>query len=123
MILITARLNIQQHVALIFDEGYVTDFYVDKSEIKFSRYLLKLPTSTEYYGYSDDVGNLYLIHDNARKPITKIPSKLTSNSAKHRTVPNSKRKKNEIFHYGLLVGNTFWTFGRDFSKGKNSLFS
>ena len=82
--------------------------------------MLKLPKSEQYFGYSDDHGVIYFIHSDTEKFITKYHKSF--NNKGHITVQKSKRSKalmKEIGHRGLqfqyncgvLMGNSFWTFG------------
>ena len=82
-------------------------------------YLFQLPKSEYYFGYSDENGILYFIHNRAEKSITKYHKSFSKLG--YKTVANSKRKEgpgqdlqDQIYeyHYGVLLGKIFWAFGK-----------
>ena len=101
-------------LALIFDEGNVLHFSINREGPKVKEMLLKLPKSINYFGYSDDKGILYFFHSDGRKPITKFHKSL--NKEGHKTIDKSKRNDMENMEYGngLLIGIWFWAFGSFF---------
>ena len=105
---------------MIFDDGLVYDFSVKDKSLHNMNFLMKLPKSEQYFGYSDDNGVIYFIHSDTEKFITKYHKSF--NKKGHITVQKSKRSKalmKEIgspglkyqYSYGVLLGNRFWTFG------------
>ena len=113
----------QLHLALIYDEGTVWHFSMNRDRPLVEEKMLKLPKSNGYFGYSDDKGALYFIHSSINKPVTKFHKNLNKNG--HKILPRSKRfdcKSCGIgfddecidFEYsnGILLGIGFWTFGK-----------
>ena len=98
-------------MALIFDEGNVWHFSINRKGPKVKEMLLKLPKSINYFGYSDDRGILYFFHSDGRKPITKFHKSLSKEG--HKTIQKSKHNDMVSVEYGngLLIGIWFWTFG------------
>ena len=98
-------------LALIFDEGYVWHFSINREGPKVKEMLLRLPKSRYYFGYSDDKGILYFFHSDERKPITKFHRSLSKEG--HKTIKKSKRNDIEDMEYanGLLIGVWFWEYG------------
>ena len=101
-------------LALIFDEGNVWHFSINREGPKVKEMLLKLPKSINYFGYSDDKGVLYFFHSDGRKPITKFHKSLSKEG--HKTIDKSKRDDMVNMEYGngLLIGIWFWAFGKFF---------
>ena len=99
-------------LALIFDEGNVWHFSINREGPKVKEMLLTLPKSMDYFGYSDDKGILYFFHSDERKPITKFHKSLSKEG--HKTIDKSKRNDMVDLEYGngLLIGIWFWAFGR-----------
>ena len=115
---------------MVFDDGLVYDSSVKNKTLQDINFLMKLPKSIQYFGYSDENGVLYFIHSDAgnEKFITKFHKSF--NNKGHITIPKSKRSKallKEIktegeqfqFRHGVLMGNLFWTFG---GKKRNNHF-
>ena len=102
---------------MIYDDGEVWEFsFLDKTP-RLNKRLMQLPKSDNYFGYTDAVGALYFIHSDAEKGITKFHKSLNKNG--HMIVPKSKRPlmrggENFLYnyHHGVLLSNTFWTFGK-----------
>ena len=102
-------------MAIIYDNGRVWDFYFMNKTPVMRNHLFQLPKSDDYYGYSDENGILYFNHSDAEKSITKYHKSFSKLG--HKTVANSKRKEGFSDHvygynYGVLLKNTFWTFGK-----------
>ena len=97
---------------MIFDEGNVWHFSINREGPKVKEMLLKLPMSINYFGYSDDKGILYFFHSDGRKPITKFHKSLSKEG--HKTIAKSKLNDMVNMEYGngLLIGIWFWAFGR-----------
>ena len=98
-------------MALIFDEGNVWHFSINRKGPNVKEMLLILPNSINYFGYSDERGILYFFHSDGRKPITKFHKSLSKEG--HKTIQKSKRNDVVGMEYGngLLIGIWFWTFG------------
>ena len=60
------------HIAVIDVNGSVADFSIMESISQSKGLLIKLPYSKKYLGYSDDVGALFFIDGELKKPIVKF---------------------------------------------------
>ena len=118
---------------MVFDDGLVYDSSVKNKTLQDINFLMKLPKSVQYFGYSDENGVLYFIHSDVgnEKFITKFHKSF--NNKGHITVPKSKRSnallkeiktegKQFQYKHGVLMGHLFWTFGLYKLDGLNYFF-
>ena len=104
MVFFLARGYPTLHLAMIFDDGLVYDFFVKDQCLQDANQLMKLPKSKEYFGYSDENGVIYFIHSDATKSVTKFHKSF--NKKRHVTVNKSKRPKTQVsgeIYYQLIT--------------------
>ena len=97
-----------QHLALIYKDGSVYDFSHTSQ-----KFLFKLPSDINYYGYSNNPsGTFFIVKGSLTKKITKF------NGKTHRTIQNSEMKSfpENYFHKGLQVGDLFWVWDQRYQK-------
>ena len=107
------------HLAMVSKNGTIWDISLNENRSPSKHYLLKLPKSCTYHGYSDAKGVLYFIDGYLRKRLTKY----------HSSFKNGQKKGDEIdclmdldfwgkctscYMQSLQFGNLFWLFGNAF---------
>ena len=100
-----------QHLALIYQDGSVYDF----SNIS-QKFLFKLPSDTNYYGYSNNpLGTLYILKGSLTKKVTKFDGET------HRTIQSSvvERFSETYFNKALQVGDLFWVWDQRYQRDVN----
>ena len=104
---------------MIFDDGDVWHFSMNKTVPWPKEKLLKLSKSNKYFGYSDDKGIVYMIHSKIRKPVTRFHKQLNNNG--HKIIPKSGLPSNYKgrFDYikGILLARGFLVLGKPVKLG------
>jgi len=106
-----------QHVALVYQNGFVYDISLNETISPSKNFLLKLSNENSqgyfghgYFGYSDALGVLHFISSSlTTRKITRYHE-----SYGHDTIPDSGLKtihEMDRFAHGLQVGNKFWVWG------------
>ena len=107
------------NLAMIFDDGDVWHFSMNKTVPWPKEKLLKLSKSNKYFGYSDDKGIVYMIHSKIRKPVTRFHKQLNNNG--HKIIPKSGLPSNYKgrFDYikGILLARGFLVLGKPVKLG------
>ena len=98
------------HFALIDIDGAVYDFSTMEMISKSKGFLINLPKSPNYLGYSDDKGALFLIDGQLKKPIVKYHEALNNRKYINLPIPLEYSKGNggeEYFTNALSIGSHF----------------
>jgi len=111
------------HLAMISKNGTIWDTSLNERMSPSKKYLLKLPNSCGYHGYSDDKGILYFIDGRLRK-VTQYHSSINKNGHKIVTKLQNPLEFLETpwnpimllafddmcYLQSLQIGNNFWMF-------------
>ena len=104
------------HLAIVSKNGTIWDISLNENRSPSKHYLLQLPKSCTYHGYSDAKGVLYFIDGHLRKKLTKY----------HSSFGHKKGDKIGIkldisffctsielscYKQSLQFGNLFWLYG------------
>ncbi len=104
------------HIAVIDVNGSVADFSTMESISQSKGLLIKLPYSQKYLGYSDDVGALFFIDGELKKPIVKFHKALNKRGyINHHFCTETVKHKGdhidlqhgEVFTNGLSIGSHY----------------
>ena len=119
------------HLAMVSKNGTIWDISLNENRSPSKHYLLKLPKSCTYHGYSDAKGVLYFIDGRLRKKLTKYHSSFNKNGHKNGVKVESKFCSSDdwdictsielsCYKQSLQFGNLFWLYGNTFINGDNS---
>ena len=124
------------HLAMVSTNGTVWDISLNENSSPSKLYLLKLPQSCTYHGYSDAKGILNIINGNLKKKLIQYHSSFSKKG--HQTIVKNiiiKEKGehcspynwpwqslslddfdtlyicSQCYHQSLQIGNYFWLYG------------
>ena len=134
------------HLAMVSKNGTIWDISLNENRSPSKHYLLQLPKSCTYHGYSDAKGVLYFIDGHLRKKLTKYHSSF--NKKGHKTVVKNiiiKDDKREYcssnnwqtvwsdewdtimctscYQQSLQFGNLVWFYGNNFINNYDHIIS
>lgn len=122
------------HLAMVSTNGTVWDISLTENSSPSKRYLLKLPQSCTYHGYSDARGILYFIDGQLRKKLIQYHSsfskkghktvikniiinddKLWCSSSNWQSMSFDIRHCSQCYTQSLQFGNYFWLYGSTYN--------
>ena len=109
------------HLAMVSKNGTIWDISLNENRSPSKHYLLKLPKSCTYHGYSDAKGVLYFIDGHLRNKLTKYHSSFDKKGHKKGDkIDVSKICSMDAtctlfelscYKQSLQFGNIFWLYG------------
>ena len=113
------------HLAIVSKNGTIWDISLNENRSPSKHYLLQLPKSCTYHGYSDAKGVLYFIDGHLRKKLTKYHSSFGKKGHKKGDKIAIKVDVSELcsmdttctsielscYKQSLQFGNLFWLYG------------
>ena len=113
------------HLAMVSKNGTIWDISLNENRSPSKHYLLKLPKSCTYHGYSDAKGVLYFIDGHLRKKLTKYHSsfdkkghekgdKIDVSKLCWMSLTTCTSIELSCYKQSLQFGNLFWLYGNTF---------
>ena len=112
------------HLAMVSKNGTIWDISLNENRSPSKHYLLKLPKSCTYHGYSDAQGVLYFIDGHLRKKLTKYHSSFEKEGHKKGDKIDVSKLCSmftictsielSCYKQSLQFGNLFWLYGNTF---------
>ena len=101
------------HLALISKNGSAYDWSSNEDISPSKGFLLKLPKSKKYFGYSDPEGSLYFLDGELKKPLTKYNKKISNSgfetySINTTLINTSSDMEHTLCLIAISVGNILW---------------
>ena len=112
------------HLAMVSKNGTIWDISLNENRSPSKHYLLKLPKSCTYHGYSDAKGVLYFIDGHLRKKLTKYHSSFDKEGHKKGDKIDVSKLCSmftictsielSCYKQSLQFGNLLWLYGNTF---------